>query len=171
MNKYLRPVLFFALFLCLQLFVLDRLHLAPFLYPCPCILFLLTFPNGTRSLSLLLWGFALGFALDLLGNGVMGVHCTAALLTALARNRALRLLLSPDEARSPLAYPLPGYLPAAKTVVLTLVLVALQMLALSLLEYPGTFRWAPFALRSLCSTALNTGLVLLLSYTFFAKRR
>jgi|GEM_PF-131099 hypothetical protein len=92
MNNSIRNILLFFLFVLLQVFILERIQLGPFCYPCVYVLFLIMLPFGYSTTSLLLWAFALGLSVDIGSGGVLGLHASACLCLGFFRNTFLKLV-------------------------------------------------------------------------------
>ena len=170
MNKSLKYLLLFLLFCLLQAFVFERMQLGPFLYPTIYLLFILLFPFGYQTIYLLLWSFAMGFCIDILSAGVLGLHTSATLCTGLLRQNILKLVATKGDVgqlRSPGIYAL-GYLRYFTYVVLSLLIHHSVLFGLETFH----FSYLPFTFtRILCSAVLNVTFILLLQALFFDQKR
>ena len=94
-NNILRVMIYFIIFLSLQIFVLNNLHFlrldTHFIY----IYILLKMPIGTSPVKLLLLSFVTGFIVDIFSNTV-GMHAAACTLIAFLREPFIHLLVGKD---------------------------------------------------------------------------
>ncbi|MDR2586043.1 MAG: rod shape-determining protein MreD [Prevotellaceae bacterium] len=169
MKRNLYYFLILLLFCAAQIFIFERLHLGPFLYPCIYVLFILLFPFGYNTSYLMLWAFAMGLSVDLC-TGSPGMHASACVCLAFLRPNVLKLVTIKGEV---------GLLvtPTLRTIGFSryLVFVSISLL----IHHAVLFGWECFKIswihlaiyRILCSTALNTILVVLIQAAFFNKRR
>lgn len=76
--SFLRRLFFFALLLLVQAFILNQVNILGYATPMLFVFFLLMFNRGSSRLSLLFWGFLMGFLMDLFTNtpGVGAASCT-----------------------------------------------------------------------------------------------
>ena len=96
MNNFIKNSIRFALFLSIQVVILNEVppihqFITPYLY----FLCILCLPFGISRLSITLLGFILGFALDLFSN-TPGLHAAACGLMAYIRPSILNLLLAQE---------------------------------------------------------------------------
>jgi len=170
MKKFLQYGWLFILFCVLQTLIFERIQLGPFLYPCIYLLFILLFPFGYNTLWLLLWSFAMGLSIDLFSVGALGMHASAATCLGLLRINILKVVATKGDVAQ-LAIPTPRTLGFPWY---------LAYVALSLFVHHAIlFGWENFhfnylfytIVRILCSTFLNTILILLIQSTFFNQGR
>ena len=169
MRQFLRYCRWFILFCVLQTFIFERIHLGPFLYPCVYVLFILLFPFGYNTLYLLLWSFVMGLSIDLFSAGALGFHTSAATCLAFLRSNVFKMVATKGDVGQ-LAIPGPNTLglPWYTTYVIFSLLI----------HHTVLFLWENFhftylfftILRILCTTFLNTILIVLIHTTFFNKR-
>lgn len=96
MSDLLRNIFRFALFILLQVFVLDNIPpLHRFIIPTIYFLFILWLPFSVSRFWLLLIGFALGLSYDYFKNQP-GLHAAACVLIAYARPFLIHLLAPKD---------------------------------------------------------------------------
>lgn len=91
--KYMLRFLLFATVQGLLLNNLPPLHrsITPYVY----FLFLIWLPFTQNKMSILVWGFALGFVVDMFTK-TPGLHASAALIVALLRGPLIQLLVPKD---------------------------------------------------------------------------
>lgn len=93
----LKNLAFFLILLLAQVLVLNHIHLFHCALPLLYVYFLLPVPRGTARWSILVWGFALGLAVDCFSN-TPGVGAAATTLTAFLQPYVLELFLNRDSA-------------------------------------------------------------------------
>lgn len=93
----LKNLLFFLTLLLAQVLVLNHIHLFNCALPLLYVYFLLPMPRGTARWETLLWGFALGLAVDCFSN-TPGVGAAATTFVAFLQPYVLELFLSRDSA-------------------------------------------------------------------------
>ncbi|MEG1580719.1 MAG: rod shape-determining protein MreD [Bacteroidaceae bacterium] len=67
-NETLKHIIRFVLLLLLQVLVFNHVHIFDYATPQVCVYLLLCFPLVTSRSLLLLWGFSMGFLIDLFSN-------------------------------------------------------------------------------------------------------
>jgi len=170
MNNILRYILFFLLFVLLQVFIFERLPLGHFCYPCVYVLFILIFPFGYPTTSLLLWSFALGLMVDVGSGGVLGLHTSACLCMGLLRNSFLKLVSTKGDFEQwvrpdlgSLGYSRFGLFLFISLLVHHVVLFFLEGFRVEYIHF--------FLLRLSISLIVNMVLIMLLQAAFFNQRR
>jgi rod shape-determining protein MreD len=97
MITYLQRIEWFVALVLLQALVLNRVHIQGYATPFFFIYFLFILNSGTKRNTMLGWGFALGLAVDVMGN-TPGMNAAAATLLAFVREPLLRLVTLRDTA-------------------------------------------------------------------------
>lgn len=92
MSSILKNILRFSLFILVQVFVLDRIHLHQMVTPYVYFLFILWLPFKIQRTWLMLIGFVLGFALDSFRHQP-GFHAAACVLIAYMRPFLINMLI------------------------------------------------------------------------------
>lgn len=173
MSQPLKIVVRFILFLLVQALVLNNmppLHrfITPYLY----FLFLLWLPFTMGRISVMVWGFVLGFALDMFTK-TPGLHASAALLVAYLRHFMINLLV-PRETRE-LKSGNPGIrsMGFASYSVFVLVLVLFHHTWLVLLEWMSFGNFVYFIGKVVMTTLISLLLILITELLFrpIRKRR
>ncbi len=95
MNDFLRNILRFVVFISIQVYVLNRLHLHQFIIPYIYYLFILWLPFSVSRIVLLLTGFLTGLTLDYFSMQI-GVHAAACTLIAYIRPFIINVLAPKD---------------------------------------------------------------------------
>lgn len=80
----------------LQVLILNQMHILGYATPFFYIYFILKFNSRAGRNGLMLWAFALGLAIDMLGN-TPGMNAAAATFLAFSRNSILNLITLRDE--------------------------------------------------------------------------
>lgn len=171
MNRSLKYALHFLLILATQLLLFEHLDLGLYLYPMPYLIFLLLFPCTYPTAGLMLWAFAFGFFLDVLGGPtLLGLHTSACVTLAALRNGLIKTVTVKGDLDS---LTVPGFVQfgALRYSFFVLLCVAIHHTAYFMLEaFSFLFFWHTLA-RLTCSVLLNTLLILLFQRTFFEQRR
>ena len=92
---YLHRFGWFVGLVLLQVLILNNIHILGFATPFLYVYFILKFASGTSRNELMLWGFAIGLAVDVFSN-TPGMNAAATTLLAFARPLFLRLFTPRD---------------------------------------------------------------------------
>jgi len=92
MNLVVKNIIRFSLFILIQIFVLDKIHLHQMVTPYLYFLFIIWLPFRMRRSQQMLLAFALGFALDSFRHHP-GFHTAACVLIAYIRPFLVNLLI------------------------------------------------------------------------------
>jgi len=169
MKEFLHFCGLLLLFCLAQIFIFERILLGPFFYPCIYVLFILRFPFGYNTIYLLLWAFAMGLCIDLC-TGMPGIHASACACLALFRSNILKRITIKGEVGQ-------SATPALNTIGWSRYVVYVGIALL--IHHTVLFGWETFRFsylhltiyRILCSTLLNTLLIVLTQAAFFNRRR
>lgn len=96
MNRIVTRILWFVGLMLLQVLFFNRIHWFNVTTPYFYIYLLLTLDQDTSRSGLLLWGFAIGLAMDIFSN-TFGVHAAATTLIAFLRPGIQRLFYVRDD--------------------------------------------------------------------------
>lgn len=108
MSDFLRNIIRFAVFILLQVYVLNRIpHLHQFITPYLYFLFILWLPFSVSRQWLLLIGFITGLTLDYF-TMTPGLHAAACLLIAYVRPFLITILTPKDSTEFNYREPSPG---------------------------------------------------------------
>ena len=156
-NSAIRLVICFAVFIFLQVAVLNNLHFLRVATPFFYIYLLLKMPVDMKPDWLLLMGFVMGLAIDAFSN-TAGMHAAATTLAALVRHPAIRLFFGNVEAGIP-AFAAFGRAPFMRyAVAVTLI----HHTALYLIESLTLFDPLLLLIRIVASICLTTILIFLI---------
>ena len=92
MSDLVKNIFRFVIFILVQVYILDKIHLHRFVIPVVYYLFILWLPFGLTRISLLVIGFVAGLTLDYFTN-TPGLHAAACVLIAYARPFIINLLI------------------------------------------------------------------------------
>lgn len=171
MSDLVKNIIRFCLFILVQVFVLNQvppLHqlVIPYLY----FLFILWLPFKIGRRTLLVLAFALGFALDSFTK-TYGLHAAPCVLIAYLRPFLINLLISQEGAESNYNEPSiksMGFTPYFTYVTILTFIHHSLLFFLQALQTGGYFY---FILKTLLSTAISLGLILLTELLFIRKQR
>lgn len=96
MNDFKKYLLHLFILVAIQILILNNIHLGSYFYINIYILAIYLLPYRVKGVALLLFGFFLGFGMDLVDNTI-GIHAAASTFIAYIRPRLL-LLTSNREA-------------------------------------------------------------------------
>lgn len=95
MQRYLEHIVFFVILVLLQALLFNNLTFSPYLTPLVYVAFIVLMPLNVKPLALLLWGFAIGLAMDFfMGTG--GLNTIASLATAFLRPSVYGMAVGKD---------------------------------------------------------------------------
>ena len=170
MSNLVKNIIRFILFILVQVFVLDNVHLHQMVTPYIYFLFILWLPFKVQRTWLMLIGFLLGFTLDSFRHQP-GFHAAACVLVAYVRPFVINVLM-PKEATE-ISYSKPsitsmGFMPFA---VYVLVLTFLHHAYLVFLEWLQFGNIWFFLGKVFATTAVSLVLVLITEMLFQRKGR
>jgi rod shape-determining protein MreD len=99
MNLFVKNIIRFSLFILVQVFVLDKIHLHQMVTPYLYFLFIIWLPFRMGRTQLMLLAFALGFAMDNFRHHP-GFHTAACVLIAYIRPFLVNILIPQEGADS-----------------------------------------------------------------------
>lgn len=171
MPGVLKQLLRFAIFILVQVFVLDNVSLHQMVTPYLYFLFLLWLPFNTNRSLLMLIGFALGFALDSFRHQP-GFHASACVMIAYLRPYLINLLIPQEGAETnylaPSTQSLGGVMPY---MVFAGVLAFVHNAVVFLLEAWQFENLLYFLIKTLLSTAITLVLILITELIFPRNQR
>lgn len=171
MSDTLKNIVRFALFIGVQVFLLDKLpplhrFVSPYLY----FLFLLWLPFRIPRMALTLIGFGFGFVLDGFTN-TPGLHAACCTLVAYLRPFLINVLMPKDTAEIGHSEPSARSMGLFPYSVYTAILTFLHHLLLVFLEWLqfGDFRY--FVFKVLATTLVSLLLIAVTEMLFLRKAR
>ncbi len=160
MSDLVKNIFRLIVFILVQVYILDKIHLHRFVIPVLYYLFILWLPFSLSRISLLLIGFATGLSLDYFTN-TPGLHAAACVLIAYARPFIINLLTPKDTAEFNYREPSPRAMGWAPYTVYAFVLTLLHHTYLYLLEWLDLGNPVAFAIK----VGATTGISMLLIFT------
>lgn len=160
MSDLVKNIFRFIIFILVQVYILDKIHLHRFVIPVVYYLFILWLPFGLTRISLLVIGFVAGLTLDYFTN-TPGLHAAACVLIAYARPFIINLLIPKDTAEFNYREPSPRAMGWAPYTVYAFVLTLLHHTYLYLLEWLDIGNIVGFVIK----VAATTGISMLLIFT------
>lgn len=160
MSDLVKNIFRFIVFILVQVYILDKIHLHRFVIPVVYYLFILWLPFGLTRISLLVIGFVAGLSLDYFTN-TPGLHAAACVLIAYARPFIINLLIPKDTAEFNYREPSPRAMGWAPYTVYAFVLTLLHHTYLYLLEWLDIGNILGFVIK----VAATTGISMLLIFT------
>ncbi len=171
MSLLVKNIIRFALFILVQVFVLDKIHLHQMVTPYLYFLFVLWLPfNMNRSLQMII-AFALGLALDSFRHNP-GFHAAACVLIAYVRPFLIALLIPQEGADGNYEEPSPkslgGNLPYF---IYAAVLTIIHHSWLFILEAWQFGNFWYFLMKTLLSTAISLALIIVTELLIVRKQK
>lgn len=160
MSDLVKNIFRFLVFILVQVYILDKIHLHRFVIPVLYYLFILWLPFSLTRISLLFIGFVTGLSLDYFTN-TPGLHAAACVLIAYARPFIINLLIPKDTAEFNYREPSPRAMGWAPYTVYAFVLTLLHHTYLYLLEWLDLGNIVGFLIK----VAATTGISMLLIFT------
>lgn len=155
----LRNIIFFAVLLLVQVLVLNRISMFGCATPLLYIYFLLPTKRNQPRWATLLWGFAMGLAIDIFQN-TPGVAAASMTLAALLQPYLLELFVPRDSADD--FQPSIRSLNTSKYVFYSLALVFVYCVTFASIEAFNFYNWQQLLLCIVGCTALTETLVLVI---------
>lgn len=160
MSDLLRNIIRFALFILIQVYVLDKIpHLHQFIIPYIYFLFILWVPYNTPRLLLLAIGFFTGLALDYF-KMTPGLHAAACVLIAYIRPFIITILSPKDTTEFSHREPSPKGMGWSPYLVYALILTLLHHFYLTFLEWLQFGSFLSFILKALSTSAISMLLII-----------
>jgi hypothetical protein len=152
-------------FILVQVYILDIIHLHRFVIPVLYFLFILWLPFGLTRISLLFIGFVTGLTLDYFTN-TPGLHAAACVLIAYARPFVINLLIPKDTAEFNYREPSPRAMGWAPYTVYAFVLTLLHHTYLYLFEWLDIGNMLGLLIKIGATTGISMLLILTVELLF-----
>lgn len=152
-QKVISQLLLFALLVLLQALIFNNIHIAGYAVPLPYLYFLLILPSDTGRSMLLLWGFALGFAVDIFSN-THGIASAATTLAAFVRPYVLNIFVPHDKEEERFT-PSPADMKWGPFVRYSAILLLIHEAAFFTIEAFSFFNWEALLINTGSSFALT----------------
>ena len=166
MKELLKYIVRFALFVLVQVFVLDKIHLHQMITPYIYFLFIIWLPFKMQRTPLMLVAFLLGFSIDSFRHNP-GFHAAACVLIAYIRPFLIKMLVAQDISETnynePSAKSMGG---TGAYLFLVLVLTFLHNAWLFFLEAWQFGDICYFIVKTMLSTAISMLLIIIVELIF-----
>lgn len=171
MNTLVKNIIRFALFILVQVYVLDKIHLHQVTTPYVYFLFILWLPFRMKRTWQMLVAFALGLTLDSFHHNP-GFHAAACVLIAYIRPFLINLLIPQEGADTNYEEPsfksMGGMLPYFIYVTVLTLLHHSWLFLLEAMQFGNIWY---FIFKTLVSTALSLLLIVITELLFARKQR
>ncbi len=154
MRDLLRNIIRFFLFLFVQVYILNRLHLHEYIIPYIYYLFILWLPFSVPRTRLLLIGFVTGLALDYFSMQI-GVHAAACTLVAFLRPFVIGILTPKDSAEFNYREPSPRSMGWTPYLVYVLILTIVHHFYMTFLQWLQFGSFIDFAIKIVSTTGIS----------------
>ena len=165
MSELIRNIIRFVLFIVVQVFILNTLHLHQYIIPYIYYLFILWLPFSISRNALLIIGFITGLTLDYFSMQI-GVHAAACTLIAYARPFIINILTVKDTSEFNYREPSPKAMGWVPYIVYVLVLTFLHHTFMTLLQWLQFGRFVDFLIKIVTTTAISMLLVITIELLF-----
>lgn len=160
MSDLLRNIIRFALFILVQVYVLNKVpHLHRFIVPYLYFLFLLWLPFSISRIGLLVIAFMTGLVLDFFTMSP-GLHAAACVLLAYCRPFVINILTPKDPSEFNYREPSPRAMGWTPYLVYALVLTVVHHGYLTLLEWLSFGTFFGFLVKVIATTAISLLLII-----------
>ncbi len=160
MSDLVRNILRFAIFIMVQVYVLNKIpHLHRFIVPYLYFLFLLWLPFSISRIGLLIVAFITGLVLDFF-TMTPGLHAAACVLLAYCRPFVINILTPKDPSEFNYREPSPRAMGWTPYLVYALVLTFVHHGYLTLLEWLSFGTFLGFLIKVIATTAISMLLII-----------
>lgn len=171
MKEILRTILRFALFILLQVYLLNKIpHLHRFITPYLYYLFILWLPFSMSRQWLLVTGFLTGLTLDYF-TMTPGLHAAACTLIAYVRPFVINILTPKDTSEFNYREPSPKAMQWTPYAVYVFILTLLHHGYMVLLEWLSFGSFLDFIIKVIATTGISMLLILTIEFIFPRKLR
>ncbi len=166
MSDFLKNIVRFAIFIFVQVYVLNKIHplhrlIVPYLY----FLFILWLPFSVSRIGLLIIGFATGLSLDYFMM-TPGLHAAACVLVAYVRPFVINVLAPKDATEFNYREPSPKAMGWTPYAVYVLVLTILHHGYMVFLEWLDFGRFLDFIIKVIATTGISMLLIFMVELLF-----
>ena len=165
MNDLMRNIIRFILFILVQVFVLNTLHLHQFIIPYIYFLFILWLPFSISRYSLLIIGFVTGLTLDYFSMQI-GVHAAACTLIAYIRPFIINILTVKDASEISYREPSPLSMRWMPYLIYVFVLTVLHHTYMTFLQWLQFGSFMDFLIKIFTTSAISMLLVITVELLF-----
>lgn len=160
MSDFLRNMIRFAVFILIQVYVLNKVpHLHQFIVPYLYYLFILWLPFSVSRTGLLIIGFLTGMALDFF-TMTPGLHAAACVLLAYCRPFIINILTPKDPTEFNYREPSPRAMGWTPYLVYVLILTLFHHGYLTFLQWLSFGTFLQFLIKIVATTAISMLLII-----------
>jgi hypothetical protein len=170
LSDFLRNIIRFTLFILVQVYLLNTLHLHKFIIPYIYYLFLLWLPFSISRSRLLIVGFLTGLTLDYFSMQI-GVHAAACTLIAYIRPFVIGILSPKDTAEFNYREPSPKSMGWTPYLVYALILTVFHHTYMTFLQWLQFGSFLDFLIKVVASTGISMLLVITVELLFPRRMR
>ena len=166
----MRNIIRFILFILVQVFILNTLHLHQFIIPYIYYLFILWLPFSISRYALLIIGFITGLTLDYFSMQI-GVHAAACTLIAYVRPFIINILTEKDTSEISYREPSPLAMRWIPYLVYVFVLTLLHHSYMTFLQWLQFGSFMDFLIKIFTTTAISMLMVITVELLFPRRMR
>lgn len=171
MSDFLRNIIRFAMFIGLQVYILNKIpHLHQFIVPYIYYLFLLWLPFTLSRMSMMFIGFITGMMLDVFTNSP-GLHAAACVLIAYMRPFVISVLTPKDIKEFNYREPSPKAMGWAPYLVYVLILTLFHHGYMTFLQWLSFGTFLRFLIKVVSTTAISMLLIIIIELLFPRKMK
>lgn len=166
MSDFLRNIIRLALFIGLQVYILNKIpHLHQFIIPYVYFLFVLWLPFTISRMSVMFIGFITGMILDAFTN-TPGIHAAACVLIAYLRPFVVGILTPKDTKDFNYREPSPKAMGWAPYLVYVLILTLFHHGYMTFLQWLSFGSFLRFLIKVVSTTAISMLLIIIIELLF-----
>lgn len=165
MSDLIRNIVRFALFILVQVYLLNQLHLHQYIIPYIYYLFILWLPFSIPRINLLIIGFVTGLTLDAFSMQI-GVHAAACTLLAYVRPFVINILTPKDSSEFNYREPSPRAMGWTPYLVYALILTILHHSYMTFLQWLQFGNFLDFIIKVVSTTGISMLLIITVELLF-----
>ncbi len=166
-KTFQQNVVRFLILVLLQALVFNNIEISGYIIPYIYILFIILLPFETSAAAMLLWGFALGFSIDIFAEKI-GMHTASTVFIAFMRPFVLSIF-APREGYEKATNPRIYYYGLTWFVKYSLVIIFLHHLTYFYIEMFSIHDFFITLFRVVLSTLFTAAFIILSQYFIFRK--
>jgi hypothetical protein len=165
LSDLIRNIIRFALFILVQVYLLNQLHLHQYIIPYIYYLFILWLPFSVSRINLLIIGFVTGLTLDAFSMQI-GVHAAACTLLAYVRPFVINILTPKDSSEFNYREPSPRAMGWTPYLVYVLILTILHHFYMTFLQWLQFGNFLDFVIKVIATTGISILLIITVELLF-----
>jgi hypothetical protein len=165
LSDLIRNIVRFALFILVQVYLLNQLHLHQYIIPYIYYLFILWLPFSISRINLLIIGFVTGLTLDAFSMQI-GVHAAACTLLAYVRPFVINILTPKDSSEFNYREPSPRAMGWTPYLVYALILTILHHFYMTFLQWLQFGNFLDFVIKVIATTGISMLLIITVELLF-----